>query len=57
MLSQPGSNPWAYKVTAYMRRGASGWIEYIEKQIIPVYIVAYILNLLNRSLWYDLTAH
>jgi hypothetical protein len=56
-LSQPGSNPWAHEVAAYMRRGASGWIERTEKQIVPVYIVAYILNPANRSLWYDLAAH
>jgi hypothetical protein len=40
-----------------MRRGASGWIERTEKQIVPIYIVAYILNPANRSLWYDLAAH
>jgi hypothetical protein len=57
MLSQLGLNPWVHEVAAYMRRGASGWIERTEKQIVPVYIVAYILNPANRSLWYDLAAH
>jgi hypothetical protein len=42
---------------AYIRRGASGWNERTEKQIVPVHIAAYILNPVNRSLWNDLATH
>jgi hypothetical protein len=33
LLAKPGSNPWAQEVEAYLRRGASGWNERVQKQV------------------------
>jgi len=50
-ISKEGSSPWAHEVKAYMTRRASGWNERLEKQVVAVHLVAYILNPENRSAW------